>query len=433
MIWDKNYECMQREDLREVQLGRLRRVVQTVYDKVPYYHNLFDEHGVKPVDLKNLEDLKKFPFTTKDALRDNYPFGLFAVPMKEIVRVHASSGTTGKPIVVGYTKKDLRTWANLISRIVTQAGVTDDDIAQNCFGYGLFTGGFGLHYGLENVGATIVPASIGNTQKQIMLMQDFGTTVLVSTPSYALFIAEVAEEMGIDPTSLKLRIGLFGAEPWTENMRKEIEKRLGIKASDNYGLSELMGPGVAGECSEGGGLHISEDHFLVEVIDPETGENLDYGQEGELVFTTLTKEGFPVIRYRTKDISVLYPEPCQCGRTTVRMRRVSGRSDDMLIIRGVNVFPSQIESVLMEIDGVAPFYQIIVDKKGYMDEIEVLVELKEEKFTDSFKELVALEEEIKEKLNNVLSINVKVKLAEPKSLERSMGKAVRVIDKRKEM
>lgn len=430
MIWEKENECMDREQLRALQLERLQSTLYRVYENVPYYRQIFDEHGVKPSDIQRLEDIAKLPFTTKDALRDNYPFKLFAVPMKDIVRVHASSGTTGKPIVAGYTKNDLHTWSNLIARIATMAGVNDEDIAQISFGYGLFTGGFGLHYGLERAGATIVPASTGNTQKQIMLMQDFGTTVLVSTPSYALYMAEAMEEMGIDPASLQLRVGLFGSEPWSESIRQEIEKRWGIMATDNYGLTELMGPGVAGECMERTGLHIAEDHFLVEVIDPETGEVLDYGQEGELVFTTLTKEGFPVIRYRTRDISVLNPEACPCGRTSVRMRKVTGRTDDMMVIRGVNVFPSQVESVLLGVDGVAPHYQLIVTKKGYLDALEVRVELLEDKFTDNYGELKAIEDTIKERLHNVLSIGAKVTLVAPKSIERTAGKAKRVIDQR---
>ncbi len=430
MIWEESAECIDRERLRAIQMDRLQSTLYRLYERVPFYRELFERYNVKPRDIKRPEDITKLPFTTKDALRDNYPFGLFAVPMKEVVRVHASSGTTGKPIVVGYTKRDIQTWTNLIARIVCQAGVQDDDIAQISFGYGLFTGGFGLHYGLERVGATIVPASIGNTQKQIMLMQDFGSTVLVSTPSYALYMAETAREMGIDPRGLKLRLGLFGAEPWTENMRQEIEARWSIKATDNYGLSEVMGPGVAGECEYCDGLHISEDHFLVEVINPENGEPVGYGQEGELVFTTLTKEAFPVIRYRTRDISVLNPEPCRCGRTTVRMRKVTGRTDDMLIIRGVNVFPSQVESVLMTVDGVAPHYQMVVTKNGYLDELEIQVELSEDRFTDNYRQLKAIEDNIHEKLHNVLSISAKVTLVAPKSIERTEGKAKRVVDLR---
>ncbi|MHB8918742.1 MAG: phenylacetate--CoA ligase family protein, partial [Desulfocucumaceae bacterium] len=350
MIWDPRHECMDRHQLRELQFKRLRKTLKLVYNRVPFYRNLFEAHGVTPRDLRSLEDISKFPFTTKLALRDNYPYGLFAVPMKDVVRLHASSGTTGKPIVVGYTNKDLETWAGLIARIASMAGVTDEDVAQVTFGYGLFTGAFGLHYGLEKVGATIVPSSVGNTEKQIMIMKDFGTTVLVGTPSYALHLAEAAARMGIGPGDLRLRVGLFGAEAWSENMRGELEKAWGIKATDNYGLSEVMGPGVSGECIEALGMHINEDHFLVEVIDPDTGEPRGPGEEGELVITTLTKEAFPVIRYRTKDITTLYCEPCSCGRTTARMRKVTGRTDDMLIISGVNVFPSQIESVLMDMD-----------------------------------------------------------------------------------
>ena len=430
MIWDRENECMDREQMRNLQSERLVNVIQRVYDKVPFYRELFQQEGIEPGDIKGVEDLSKLPFTTKDALRDNYPFGLFAEPMNKIVRVHASSGTTGKPIVVGYTKKDLDTWAELIARIVSQAGVTEDDVVQICFGYGLFTGGFGLHYGLEKLGTTIIPASVGNTRRQIMLMEDFGTTALVSTPSYALYMAEVIHELGIDLNKLKLRLGLFGAEPWSESMREQIQAKWGITATDNYGLSEIIGPGVSGECLEFKGLHISEDHFIPEIIDPETEEPLGFGETGELVFTTLTKEGFPVIRYRTKDISILWDDPCACGRTTARMKKVTGRTDDMLIIRGVNVFPSQIESVLMEIKGLAPIYQIIVDRKGHLDNMEVQVELEKDMFTGSFRDLEAMENKIRGKLNSVLSIDVRVKLVEPKSIERSEGKAKRVIDKR---
>ncbi|UNC93419.1 phenylacetate--CoA ligase family protein [Candidatus Contubernalis alkaliaceticus] len=430
MIWDKKYECMDREQLRGLQSERLVKVVQRVYDQVPFYRQLFEQEGIEPTDIKGVEDISKLPFTTKDALRDNYPFGLFAEPMNKIVRLHASSGTTGKPIVVGYTQKDLNTWAELIARIVSQAGVTEEDVVQICFGYGLFTGGFGLHYGLEKVGTTIIPASVGNTRRQIMLMEDFGTTVLVSTPSYALYMAEVIQESGIDLDRLKMRIGLFGAEPWSESMREQIQAKWGITATDNYGLSEIIGPGVSGECLEFKGLHISEDHFIPEIIDPVTGESLGFGQEGELVFTTLTKEGFPVIRYRTKDISILWDDVCACGRTTARMKKVTGRTDDMMIIRGVNVFPSQIESVLMEVKGLAPIYQIIVDRKGHLDNIEVQVEMEKEMFTGSFRDLEAMENKIRGKLNTVLSIDVRVKLVEPKTIQRSEGKAKRVIDKR---
>lgn len=430
MIWNPQFECLGREELRALQLERLKETLGRVYQQVPFYRDLFDARGVKPSDLERLEDISKFPFTVKTDLRDNYPYGLFAVPLKQVVRLHASSGTTGKPIVVGYTRKDLDTWAECIARMVTMAGVTDEDVAQVCFGYGLFTGAFGLHYGLERVGAAVVPASSGNSEKQIMLMQDFGTTALVGTPTYCLHLAEVAVEMGVDPASLPLRVGLFGAEAWSEKMRDELERAWSIKASDNYGLSEIMGPGPAGECQYFNGMHIAEDHFLVEVIDPETGESLEYGQEGELVITTLTKEAMPVIRYRTRDISVLNPARCDCGRTTARMRKVTGRTDDMLIISGVNVFPSQIESVLMGIEGVAPHYQIIVGKKGFLDYLEVQVELAQEKFTGQFRDLEALEQRVRRRLNSVLSLSAKVRLLEPKSLERSTGKARRVIDNR---
>lgn len=391
------------------------------------------EAGIRPEDIGSLDDLARLPFTTKDDLRQNYPFGLFAVPLHRVVRIHASSGTTGKPTVVGYTKKDLRTWAGLIARIVTMAGVRRGDIAQVCFSYGLFTGGFGLHYGLERAGVTVVPAAAGNTERHIRLMQDFGTTVIIGTPSYALYMAEVARSLGVDPRrDLRVRRGLFGAEPWSEGMRAEIEAAWGLKAFDNYGLSEVIGPGVAGECAKKSGLHVNEDHFLVEVIDPETGRSLPPGERGELVFTTLTKEAFPVIRYRTRDISRLIPEPCSCGRTTIRMERVTGRSDDMLIIRGVNVFPSQIEEVITSTPGLAPHYLIVVDKKGYLDEIEVQVELSPEGFSDRYEDLASLEEQLRNRLQATLSLTPRVKLVEFGSLERTTGKARRVIDRRKE-
>ncbi|SFQ98340.1 phenylacetate--CoA ligase family protein [Desulfoscipio geothermicus] len=430
MIWDARYECMDREELRSLQLQRLKETVTRVYNRVPFYRTAMDQAGVKPGDINTLADVIKLPFTDKTALRDNYPYGLFAVPRKEVLRVHASSGTTGKPIVVGYTRGDLETWSELVARIVSMAGVTDEDTVQITFGYGLFTGAFGLHYGLEKVGATIVPASVGNTKRQIMLMQDFGTTALVGTPSYSLHLAETARGMGVDPAGLGVRLGLFGSEAWTESMRGELERTWNMKATDNYGLSEIMGPGVAGECTMGPGMHINEDHFLVEVIDPETGEQLPCGREGELVITTLTKEALPILRYRTRDITVLTEEKCSCGRTLARMRKVCGRTDDMLIISGVNVFPSQIETVLMNINGLAPHYQIVVDKKGYLDFMEVQVELTDEMFTGHFRDLKALEEKIKQKIFSVLSINCKVRLLEPRSLARSEGKAKRVIDKR---
>lgn len=430
MIWDSMGECLDRKSLEELQLARLKVTVARVYQQVPYYRQAMDEAGIKPDDIKRLADITKLPFTTKAALRDHYPYGLFAVPLKEVVRIHASSGTTGKPIVVGYTKNDLETWSNLVARIITQAGVTSEDVTQICFGYGFFTGGFGLHYGMEKVGATVVPASSGNTEKQIMIMQDFGTTALVSTPSYALYMAEVALGMGIDPSSLPLRVGLFGGEPCSENMEKEIAARWKIRVTDNYGLTEVMGPGVSGQCGHGPGQHISEDHFLAEVIDPETGETLDYGQEGELVFTSLTKEAFPIIRYRTRDLSVLNPEPCSCGRTTARMRKIKGRTDDMLIIKGVNVFPSQVETVLMHVEGTTPHYEMIVTKQGYLDALEIRVEIRPEWFSDNYREIIKIEENIQKGLQKIIGLDAKVTLVGPNSIERTTGKARRVIDLR---
>jgi len=432
MIWDEEFETLPREALEALQLKRLQQAVQRVYNTVPFYKRSFDSAGVKPNNIKSLKDLEILPFTNKEDLRENYPFGMFSVPMSEVVRIHASSGTTGKPTVVGYTKRDITTWSELMARTLSCGGVTKGDIVQNAYGYGLFTGGLGAHYGAERIGASVIPMSGGNTKKQIMIMQDFGSTVLTSTPSYALFLAETAEEMGVDFKGLKLRVGIFGAEPWSENMRREIEDKLNISAIDIYGLSEVIGPGVASECEEAKcGLHIFEDHFIPEIINPVTGEVLPYGEKGELIFTCLTKEAFPLIRYRTRDISALYPETCRCGRTLVRMERVSGRSDDMLIIRGVNVFPSQIESVLIEIEGVEPHYLIIVDREGPLDTLEVQVEVNEKLFSDKIKGLEALEQRITDDLKEMLGISAKVKLVELKTIERSMGKAKRVIDNRK--
>ena len=430
MIWNRDVECLSRKGMSDLQLERLKSIVKTAYDNVPFYKRRFDEIGLKPEHILTLKDIEKIPFTTKDDLRDNYPYELFAAPMKKIVRLHASSGTTGKPIVVGYTKNDLENWSEGVARIIVAAGGNDEDIAQVVFGYGLFTGGFGLHYGLEKVGITVVPASSGNSERQLMLMQDFGTTILVGTPSYALYLSELAEEMGITKGKHKLKLGLFGGEGHTPEMRAEIEKRWGILATENYGLSEIAGPGVAGECVCQCGMHINEDHFYPEIIDSQSGESKGYGVEGEMVITTLTKEGIPMLRYRTKDITILDPEACKCGRTSVRMQKVLGRTDDMLIIRGVNVFPSQIESVLVGMNHIGPHYQIVVRKKGYMDEIEVLVELVDGKILESFKELEKLEKEIRHKLKTVLQIDAKVKLVEPKSIERFTGKAKRVIDLR---
>ena len=432
MFWEKDRETMDRKELENLQVELLRENIEYAYNNVPFYRKRFDEYGITKESIRSIEDIRKLPFTTKNDFRDNYPFGLLAKPMKEIVRIHSSSGTTGKPTVVAYTKKDLKTWADLVARIAKAAGVTDEDVVQIAFGYGLFTGGFGLHYGLENIGAAIIPASSGNTKRQIMLMEDYGATVLVCTPSYALYIAEVAEKLGKDPKKdLKLRIGMFGAEPWSEQMRKKIEESLDIKAYDNYGLSEIIGPGVAGECEVQNGMHISEDHFIAEVINPETEEPVKPGEYGELVITTLTKEALPVFRYRTRDITKLDYTPCSCGRTSVRMSKPIGRTDDMLIIRGVNVFPSQIEEVLFNIEGVSPHYQIVVDRKGALDTVTVLVEANANLFFDEMKKQKQLLDKINDELKTTLGIDVDVKLVEPNSIERSEGKAKRIIDKRK--
>lgn len=430
MIWDKDRECIPRAALDALQLERLRATVARVYESVPLYRRKFDEVGVRPADIASLSDARKLPFTVKDDMRANYPYGLFAVPMREVVRMHTSTGTTGKPTLVGYTRNDLDTWTDLCARIITAAGVSPDDVAQIAFSYGLFTGGFGLHQGMERVGASVIPASAGNTERHLMLMQDFGTTALAGTPSYALHLAEAVEEAGIRD-KLKLRWGLFGGEPWTDRIRAEIESKLGLSATDNYGLSEVIGPGVSGECHQvKDGLHIAEDHFLVEVIDPETLEPLDYGQQGELVITTLTKEATPLIRYRTGDITSLDPEPCACGRTTARMEKIKGRTDDMLIIRGVNIFPSQVESALLEMDGTEPHYMLVVYREGALDALEVWVEVSERVFSDEMKELRRLEERVTRKLESVLGLSIKLKLVEPRTITRSEGKAKRVVDLR---
>ena len=434
MIYNEEFETLPREALEALQLKRLQRVIQRVYHTVGFYKKIFDQAGVSPEDLKTLADLQRFPFTTKQDLRDNYPFGLFASPMSSIVRLHASSGTTGRSTVVGYTKRDIDTWAELVARCFAAAGLTKSDIIHNAYGYGLFTGGLGIHYGAEKMGASVIPMSGGNTKRQIMILQDFGPTAICCTPSYALNLAEQGRAMNVDMRSLKLRVGIFGAEPWSEQMRREIENALDITAMNIYGLSEIMGPGVAMECSEAReGMHIFEDHFLVETINPATGELLPPGEKGELVFTTLTKEAFPLIRYRTRDISHLYPAPCRCGRTHFRMDRVMGRSDDMLIIRGVNVFPSQIEAILVGIEGLEPHYQLIVDRVGTLDTLEVQVEVTESRFADAdeVKLLQILEKQILKDMKDYLGITAKVKLVGPKSLQRSEGKASRVIDKRK--
>ncbi|RZB32007.1 MAG: phenylacetate-CoA ligase [Desulfobacteraceae bacterium Eth-SRB1] len=432
MIYDIEFETMPREALEAIQLRRLQTTLEHVYATVPFYHKQFEKAGITPGDIKSLDDLKRIPFTTKQDLRDNYPFGMFAVPMDNVVRIHASSGTTGQPTVVGYTARDINMWAKLMARALTAGGASRGDIIHNAYGYGLFTGGLGTHYGAEKLGASVIPVSGGNTKRQIIIMKDFGPTILTATPSYALYLAEVAEDMGVDFTDLKFKFGIFGAEPWSENMRHEIERKLNIIAVDIYGLSEVMGPGVAIECHEAKqGLHIFEDHFIPEVIDPDTGEVLPDGETGELVFTSITKEAFPVIRYRTRDITSLNKEPCICGRTLIRMNRVSGRTDDMLIIRGVNVFPSQIESVLMEIDEVEPHYQLVVEREGKLDTLTVLVEVGERLFSDEVKVLQNLEKRISNNIKEYLGVSAQVKLVEPKVIARSQGKAVRVIDKRK--
>ena len=429
--WDKETECMDREKLRELQSERLCKSVKHCYNNVPAYKKKFDEIGLKPDDIKGVDDLPKIPFTIKTDFRDNYPFGMFAVPMDEVVRIHASSGTTGKSTVVGYTKQDIATWSEMMARTLSAGGTTKGDIAQIAYGYGLFTGGLGAHYGAERVGASVVPISGGNTKRQLQLMQDFQTTILCCTPSYAVLLGEAAREAGIDMTKLPLRAGFFGAEPWTESMRREIEESLAIDALDIYGLSEVMGPGVSYECLEKNGLHVNEDHFIIEIINPETGEVLPPGSKGELVFTSLTKQALPLLRYRTRDITYIDESPCACGRTFVRMHRVMGRSDDMLIIRGVNVFPSQIESVLIDIKGTEPHYLIVVDRvPGKMDEMEVWVELSPEMAADEVRHLESLERKIAHELHSVLNISVKVKLVEPKTIARSDGKSQRVIDRR---
>jgi phenylacetate-CoA ligase len=430
-IWNKHFECMERDDLKRIQSERLRETVERVYFNVPYYRHKMQEAGLGPENINSIDDLKKLPFTVKQDLRDNYPFGLFAVPMSEIVRIHASSGTTGKATVVGYTRNDISTWSEVIARTLTAAGAGRNDFIQVAYGYGLFTGGLGLHYGGEKIGASVIPVSGGNTLRQIQLMHDFGSTILACTPSYALYLAEAIQESGIKREDLKLKAGVFGAEPWTENMRKEIEEKLQVKAIDIYGLSEVIGPGVANECMYQDGLHINEDHFYPEIIDPETLEVLPEGSPGELVFTTITKEGLPLIRYRTRDLTTLRYDKCSCGRTLVRMKKCLGRSDDMLIIRGVNLFPSQVESVLLEMSGIKPHYQLIVDRVNNLDTLELKVEVDEAFFLDRISQLEELRKKIQDTLESALGLGIKITLVEPKMIERSEGKAKHVIDKRK--
>lgn len=431
MYWQKNFECMPRADIEALQLERLRQTLQRVATHVPFYRNLFAAEKIDVKAVKSLADIRRFPFTCKQDLRDNYPYGLFAVPLREVVRVHSSSGTTGIATVVGYTRNDIVNWSDLVARVLCGAGVTADDVVQIAFGYGLFTGGFGLHYGCERLGASVIPISSGNTRRQIQIMQDFKTTALVCTPSYALKLADVMMDMGINPNGLSLRVGLFGAEPWSEAMRQELNERLGIRATDNYGLSEVMGPGVAGECEECNGQHVNEDHFLVELLHPETLEPVAPGEIGELVITTLTKEAFPVIRYRSRDLARLLPEPCPCGRTLKRITRLLGRSDDMLIIKGVNVFPTQIETSLFAIEGTEPHYRLIIDRENNEDKLTVMVEVNESIFSDSMKTQKTLIDTIKQRLASDLGVGVTVKLVEEKTLERFEGKASVVIDNRK--
>ena len=431
MIWNKEIETMPRTKMRELQLERLKYIVRYCYDNVPFYKKRFDENGISPDCIKSLEDIKRIPPTTKADLRDNYPFGMFAVPRKKIVRLHASSGTTGKPTVVGYTKNDLDIWAENMARLVYGVGANEDSIVQICFGYGLFTGALGLHYGLEKVGASVVPSSSGNSEKQLMLMRDFGTNTLVATPSYALYLSELAKELEFPMSDYHLKLGLLGSEGCTVEMRDQIERNWGMFVTDNYGLSEIGGPGMSGECEHRCGLHINEDSFLCEIVDPETLEQKEEGDSGELLVTTLTKEGMPLLRYRTKDITRINYEPCKCGRTLARMDKTTGRTDDMIKIRGVNVFPSQVESALLGIDKIGPHYMLIVRREGFHDTLEVQVEMTDSSVLEKFSELEALHNTIKHKIKTVLGIDIKVTLVAPKTLERFQGKAKHVTDLRK--
>jgi len=430
--FNKEIETAPESKLKQIQLERLKKILDYVSRKIPFYRNLFEKNKIDPCKISSLDDLKYLPFTLKNDLRDNYPFGMFAVPLSDVVEIHASSGTTGKLTVVGYTKKDIELWSEVMARTLVCAGVGKEDIIQNAYGYGLFTGGLGVHYGAGEVGATVIPVSAGGTKRQLMIMQDFKSTVLTCTPSYSLYMAEEAASFGIEPSKTTIRVGILGAEPWSEAMRKEIEKVWGMIALDIYGLSEIIGPGVAQECKGKCGLHIWADHFLPEIINPETGEVLEEGKEGELVITTLTKEALPLIRYRTGDIASITYEKCStCGRTAPRISKITGRRDDMLIIRGVNVFPSQIETVLLNIPEVAPHYQLIITREKHLDKLQINVEITEETFSDEVKKLEELEKKVKEEIESTLGLDVEVKLVEPKSIERSMGKAKRVIDKRK--
>ncbi|MHB0978564.1 MAG: phenylacetate--CoA ligase family protein [Thermoleophilia bacterium] len=429
-IWNREYETMERDELRELQFKRLQMSLRWAVANVPFYRQEWERAGLKPQDIRSLDDLSMIPFTTKEAFKQAYPYGLFAVPLERVVRVHSSTGTTTRPTVVGYTRGDLNTWAELCARVVIAGGARPQDVAQVAFGYGLQTGAFGLHGGLERIGAMVIPASTGNTRRQLTIMRDYATTVLVCTPSYAMYMSEAAVDMGFDMSQLSLRVGLFGAEPWTNKVRDELDRRLGLSSSDNYGLSEVMGPGISGECEAKDGLHIAEDHFIVEVVDPETGEVLPEGKEGELVFTSLTKEAVPVLRYRTGDLAGITSRPCGCGRTVARHTKVYARTDDMIIIRGVNVFPSQVEDVLMEVEGVEPHFQVVLDRKGSLDEMVVQIEVEPSFFPDAMRRLVEFERHVEDRLQEELGVRARVKLVEPRTLPRHTGKARRIIDRR---
>ncbi|MBN2203668.1 MAG: phenylacetate--CoA ligase [Thermoleophilia bacterium] len=428
-IWDASHETMDRERLRALQLERLQATVARLYERVPHYRERLAALGAEPADVRALDDLRRLPFTTKADFRDRYPYGLFASPLADVVEVHSSSGTTGKPVVAGFTRRDLDTWAELVCRVAVMAGVQADDVAQVSFGYGMFTGGFGLHYGLQRAGATVLPMSAGNTARQLQFMQDFGTTVLVATPSYALYLAESIQALGA-PDAFRLRLGLFGAEACSEEMRRQIESRIPILATDNYGLTEVMGPGVAGECECRAGMHVAEDHFVVEVVDPTTDQPVPEGEVGELVFTSITRECSPVLRYRTRDLCSVTTERCACGRTLARMGRIVGRTDDMFIISGVNIFPSAVERVLFAIEGIEPHYRIVLGRRGALDTFEVQVEVSEALFNGWMDDLRAFERRVTEELRSALLVRPKVKLVEPGTLERTEGKARRVIDER---
>ncbi|MDR0644461.1 MAG: phenylacetate--CoA ligase [Treponema sp.] len=432
MIYNPEYECMETSTRQKLQLARLKNLTEKLYEAVPFYRKKMDELGVKTTDIRSLADIEKLPFTTKDDMRDNFPYGFLACPQSMIEEIHLSSGTTGIPVMDAYTRADIEIWCESMARTLAGGGCTKNDTVQNCYGYGLFTGGPGAHYGARTIGANVLPMSSGNTERQLMVMQALGSTMLTCTPSYALYMAEEAREHGVDLHKLPICKGCFGAEPWSENMRKEIEARYGMKAYDIYGLTEIIGPGVAFECEAQNGLHINEDLFYPEIVDPETGKQVPMGEKGELVFSTITKEGTPLLRYRTRDITYFMPEPCSCGRTSIRMHRLFGRTDDMLIIRGVNVFPSQIEHALIEIEGTEPHYLIVVDRgPSHLDEVELQVEVKQEFFSDETKDLEGLRHRIESAMKSKLQVGLKVKLVEPKTFERSLGKAKRVVDKRK--